>query len=231
MLCASYHSHPWIETGATVWKHSMWVKIINFLSPVTFKIWQMTLKNNRAPFLSYLTLCTSLHSHPCIQIGVTVWKQSIPVKLAILCPMWPWNLTNDFENNRTPLLCYFKLCASFHRHQSIQTGVTVQKSRIQVKIDDFLSCVTFKFDRWPWKNNRLPDPCHIKLCALFHCYMWIQTWVMVQKCLNWFLTSVILTFDLWPWPFAWISLFSMVILWCYEESNIVKNVSQLKILA
>ena len=30
------------------------------------------------------------------------------------------------KNNRAPLLCYFKLCASFHSHWWIRTGVTVQ---------------------------------------------------------------------------------------------------------
>ena len=45
----------------------------------------------------------------------------------------------------------------------------------------------------------------------FHCHMWIQTGVRVRKRLSWVLTSVTLTFDLWPWPFAWTSLFTMVI--------------------
>ena len=56
------------------------------------------------------------------------------------------------ENNRAPLLCYFKLCASFHSHLWIQNGVTVRKRSIWVKIGDFLSRVTFKFDWWPWKT-------------------------------------------------------------------------------
>ena len=43
-------------------------------------------------------------------------------------------------------------CASFHSHQWIQTGVTVQKRPIRVKIGDFLSHVTLKFDGWPWKT-------------------------------------------------------------------------------
>ena len=30
--------------------------------------------------------------------------------------MWPWNLTDDLENNRAPLVTYFKLCASFRSH-------------------------------------------------------------------------------------------------------------------
>ena len=46
-----------------------------------------------------------------------------------------------------------KLCASFKIHQWFQTGVTVWKPSVQVKINDFLSHVTFKFDRWPWKTK------------------------------------------------------------------------------
>ena len=53
------------------------------------------------------------------------------------------------KNNRAPLLCYFKLFASFRSHWWIQTGVTVRKRLIWVKIDAFLSRVTLKFDGWP----------------------------------------------------------------------------------
>ena len=56
------------------------------------------------------------------------------------------------KNNRVHLLCYFKLCAAFRSHWWIQTGVTVRKRLIWVKIDDFLSRVTLKFDGWPSKT-------------------------------------------------------------------------------
>ena len=59
---------------------------------------------------------------------------------------------DSLKNNRASLLDYIKLCASFQNHQLIQTGVTVQKCSIRVKIVDFLSCVTLKFDGWPWKT-------------------------------------------------------------------------------
>ena len=65
--------------------------------------------------------------------------------------VWPSNLTDDLQNNRAPLLWYFKLCASFRSHWWIQTRVTFQKRPIWVKINDFLSRVTFTRDRWPWK--------------------------------------------------------------------------------
>ena len=61
------------------------------------------------------------------------------------------------------------------------------------------------------KNNRAPQLSIIKLCASFHHHMWIQTGVTVRERLSWVLTSVTLTFDLWPWPFAWASLWSLVI--------------------
>ena len=51
------------------------------------------------------------------------------------CDLEIWRMT--FKNNRAPLLCYFKLCASFHSHWWIQTGVTVRKRPIWVKFCDF----------------------------------------------------------------------------------------------
>ena len=67
----------------------------------------------------------------------------------------PWDLEiwwMTLENNRAPLLDYIKLCASFQSHGWIQTGVTVWKHSNRVKIGNFLSCVTLKFDGWPWKT-------------------------------------------------------------------------------
>ena len=66
------------------------------------------------------------------------------------CDLEIWWMT--LKNSRAPLLCYFKLGASFHSHRSSQTGVRVRKRQIWVKIDHFLSHVTSKFDGWPWKT-------------------------------------------------------------------------------
>ena len=115
-------------------------------------------------------------------------------KSAIFCPVWPWNLTDDLENNRAPLLCYFKLCASFFSHRSIQTGASVRKRPIRVKIGDFLSRVTLKFDEW----------LYFKLCASFHSHQWIQTGITVRKPpirvkIEDFWSCVTLKFDGWHW--------------------------------
>ena len=41
------------------------------------------------------------------------------------CDLEIWRMT--LKNNRAPLLCYFKLCASFKSHQWIQTEVTIAR--------------------------------------------------------------------------------------------------------
>ena len=51
------------------------------------------------------------------------------------CDLEIWWMT--LENNRAPPLCCFKLCAIFHSHRWIQTGVAVRKRPIWVKFDDF----------------------------------------------------------------------------------------------
>ena len=66
------------------------------------------------------------------------------------CVLEIWWMT--LKKNRAPLLCHIKLCASFQSHQWIQTGVTVRKRSFPVKIGNFLSRVTLKFDGWPWKT-------------------------------------------------------------------------------
>ena len=66
------------------------------------------------------------------------------------CDLEMWRMT--LKNNRAPLLCYFKLYASFCSHRWIQAGVTVRKHLIWVKIDNFFSRVTLQFDVWPWKT-------------------------------------------------------------------------------
>ena len=63
------------------------------------------------------------------------------------CDLEIWRMT--LKNNRAPLQCYFKLCASFRSHWCIQTWVRVRKRPIWVKFDNCMSRVTLKFDRWP----------------------------------------------------------------------------------
>ena len=76
-----------------------------------------------------------------------IWSKS---SIFVPCDLEIWWMA--LENNRAPLLYYIKLCASFQIHQWIQIGITVRKRSIWVKISNFLSRVTLKFDRWHRKT-------------------------------------------------------------------------------
>ena len=118
------------------------------------------------------------------------------------------------KNNRAPLLCYFKLCFSFHNHLSIQNGVKVRKRQIRVKIDNFFCPCDLEIWWLTLKNYRAPLLCYFKLCATFHSHLSIQNGVTVRKRPNWvkigdFLSRVPLKFDGWPWKT--IGTFSMLL--------------------
>ena len=123
-----------------------------------------------------------------------------PLDLAI------WRMT--LKNNRAPLLCYFKLCASFCSHWWIQTGVTVRKRPIWVKFDDFFSRVTLKFDGWPWKTIG-----HLFYAAssCVHDFIAICEFKLELESKTAKLGVDLCDLDLWPWPLAWTSLLTMVI--------------------
>ena len=114
------------------------------------EIWCMALENNRACLLYYIKLCASFQIHRWSQTWVTVRKCSIWVKICdFSCPAWPWNWMDDLKKQQGTFLYYIKLCASFQSHEWIQTGLTVRKRSIRVKICTFLSLESLKFDRWP----------------------------------------------------------------------------------
>ena len=115
-----------------------------FFSLCDLEIWWITLKNNPAPLLCYFKLFTAFRTQWWIQTGVTVRKRPIWVKFDDFYS----RATLKFDGwscktigNRAPLLCHFKLCASFHTQWRIQILVTVRKS-IRVKIDNLSSRVT-----------------------------------------------------------------------------------------
>ena len=140
-LCASFRTHWWIQTGGTVQKHPIWVKMNDFFEPCDLENWGMTSKNNRTPLLYYIKLCASFQSHEWIQSRVTVWKIRVK-KSAIFCPVKPWKLPDDLEQGKSE---GFESC-----DQPI-----VRKHPILVKIGDVLSCVTLKFDGWLGKTRQI----------------------------------------------------------------------------
>ena len=118
-----------------------------------------------------------------------IWQFFEPCDLVI------WRMT--LKNNRAPLQCYFKLCAAFRSHWWIQTGVTVRKRPIWVKFDDFLSRVTLKFDRWPWK---MIGHLFYATSSFVHHFVAIGELKLVLQCGNTQSGSNSMIFRaVWPW--------------------------------
>ena len=158
----------------------------------------MTLKNNRAPLLYYIKLCAAFQIHWYIQTGLTVWKRSIPVKIGdFFVPHDLESWWRTLKKSRVTLLYYIQLCASCHCHMWIHTWVTVGKSSIRVKIGNFLSWVTFKFDGWPWKTighifyTKLSFVHHFKSICIFK--LEVQSWNAQ------FRLKLVIFCPAWPW--------------------------------
>ena len=95
------------------------------------------------------------------------------------------------------------LQASFQNHQWIQTGVTVRKHLIWVKIGNFLSCVTLNSDRWPWKTT---GHLFYAISSFVHHFKTISEFKLALQSGNTqfrskltILSRVTLKFDRWPW--------------------------------
>ena len=108
-LCASFQIHRWSQTWVTVRKRSIWVKIGDFFVLCDLEIRWMTWKNIRAPLLYQIKLC--IISKPWVNLN---WSHSPETlysgqrrRFFVLCDLEIWRMT--LKNNRSPLLCCFKL--------------------------------------------------------------------------------------------------------------------------
>ena len=138
-----------------------------FFVPCDLEIRRMTSKNNRAPLLCCFKLCASFHSHQWIKTRVTVRKRPIWVKIDVFCPMWPWNMeiwqmtlkknraTSSFVHHFIAIAEFIAICWSY----SPEMPNLSQNRRI-------FSCVTLKFDWWPWKTLSNSPKQHKALCII-----------------------------------------------------------------
>ena len=119
----------------------------------------MTLKFDGWPWkiigqVFYITSSFAHHLQPLgeIKLELLCGNAQFGSKLVIFVPCNLEISWMTLKSKKAPLLCCLKLCASYHSHRWIQTKVTVRKRPIRVKISNFLSRVTLKFDGWPWKT-------------------------------------------------------------------------------
>ena len=129
-LCASFQSHQWIKAWVKVWKRSIWVKIRNFLACLTSKFDGWPWKTIGHLFYTTSSLC--IIPKPLVNSNCSCSPEMLNLdknrRLSVPCDLEISWMT--LKNNRAPLLCDFKLCASFHSHLWIPTGVTVQKGPV-----------------------------------------------------------------------------------------------------
>ena len=152
-LCASFQIHWCIQTGVTVRKCSIRVKIGDFFVLRDREIWWMTLKNITTPLLYYIKLCAAFQSHCHIQTGVTVRKRSIRVKIGdflsrvtLKIDVWPWKTIGHLGYAASTFLHHFIANCQFKLE--LQSG----NAQFGSKSTIFFSCVSLKFDGWPWRT-------------------------------------------------------------------------------
>ena len=188
----------WFQTGDTVRKRPIWVKIDDFESRMTlqFDIWPW--KTIGHPFYA-----TSSSMHHFVAIGEfklelqsgngqlgsksTIFFSRVILKFHGL----PWKTIGHL----------FNAISSFVHH-----FVAIGDLKLEIKSENSESGSNSTIFRvvCPWnltddlENKSAPLLNNIKPYASFQHHMCIQTWVTVRKRLNWVVTSVTLTFDLWP---------------------------------
>ena len=158
-LCASSQTPQWIQTGVTVRKRSIRIKISDFLSRVTlqFDKWPPKIRGH----LFYITWSFVHHLKPLgeFKLELLSGNTQFGSKSAIFCPVWPWNLMDDLEQGKSE---GFDSC---DRPSNLKLDSNRQFFR--------------PGDREIWwmtlQNNRAPLLCYFKLCAAFRTLWWIQT--------------------------------------------------------
>ena len=195
-FCASFQSHGWIkQTGVTETLNSgqnLWFILVL----CDLEIWQMTLKT--IEHLLYITLSFFHHFKairefkPELQSG----NAQFGSKSTIFCPEWPSNLMDDLEKKLGHLLCQ-ALC--FISQPSLNSNLSSSLEMLNwVKIGNFLSHVTLKFNRWPWKTIR-----HFFFYTMLRFVHHLKAISAFKLKLQWgnskFWSKLVNLFPVWPW--------------------------------
>ena len=137
-LHVSFQNHQWIKTCITVRNAQFGLKSTIFLSCLTLKFDEGPSKTIGHLFYTISSFVHHFKAMGEFKLELQTGNAQFGSKSVIFFvpgDLEIWQMT--LKNNRVPLLCCFKLCASFHSHQCIQTGVTVRKYPIWVKINVF----------------------------------------------------------------------------------------------
>ena len=147
---------------------SNWIQMVDFSAHVTVKFDGWPKKTIGHFFYTTSSLC--IISNPLVNWN---WSYSPETpnsgrnsRYFILCDLEIWWIT--FENNKGTFTIPHQALCIISEPLVKQTWVTVWKHSIWVKIGNFLSHVTLKFDRWPWKT----PVGFIYVCLIFKWVAW-----------------------------------------------------------
>ena len=147
-LCASFQIHRWIQTGVTVWKHSVPVEIGDILCRVTLKFDGWPWKT-----IGQLFYTTSRFVHHFKPIGeekleLQFWNAQFGSKLVIFLSRmqfdgWPWKTIRQLFYTTFSFVHHFKSIGEFK--------LELQSRNVQFGSKLAILC-PLKFDDWPWKS-------------------------------------------------------------------------------
>ena len=144
-LCVSFCSHWWSQTGVPVRKRPIWVNIDDFLEPCDLE------KQKASSSILLQALC--MISWPLVNSNLSyspemlIWVKfdNFKSRVNLKFDGWPLKTIGHLFHSTSSFLHHLVAIGDFKLE--IQSG-----NAIWVKIDDFFSRVTFKFDGWPWKR-------------------------------------------------------------------------------
>ena len=146
-------SKPWVKSNCSynpeTWNSGQNPETLNsgqnqrFVARVTLQSYGWPWKTIRHLFYTTPSFLHHFQAMGEFKLELQVGNFPFGSKSATFCPMWPWNLMDDLEKKKAPLLSCVKLCASFQSNGWIQTGVTVRKRSIRFQIGIF-------FTLWLW---------------------------------------------------------------------------------
>ena len=151
-LCASFQIHRWGQTWVTVRKHSIQVKIGDSLSSVTLKFdeWPcMTIEH-----LFYTTFSFVRHFKAMGEFKLEFesgnaqfgYKSAFFSCVTFKIDGWPWQLIGHLSYAASSFVHHFIAFGKFKLE--LQSGNAQFGSKSMI----LFSCVTLKFDGWPWKT-------------------------------------------------------------------------------
>ena len=137
------------------WKCPTRVKINNFLPPppVTSKFNGWTWKAMGLIFSTTLSCVHHFKAMGEFKLELQSWNAQFGSKSAICCPLWPCNLMDDLEKQRSTSSRSCKALCIISK-PSMNSGWSYRPGRTDLGQNRrlFLSSVTMRFNGWPWKT-------------------------------------------------------------------------------